>query len=124
MDNFDHQIEAKSRAEFIKEARESCAKNLNPAVKESNKRRPRKPGQTNNKINIFEDEVLHMKPFKKMIIKALCAFAIFVAVVTISSLDTRYDTDYGSKIETWITSDASLVKAEDFFVSILERINR
>lgn len=117
-----HQTGKKSRADFIKEARESCARNLNPAAKGVGKRSFRKPDFTYKNINIGDDQI-HISPLKKLLIKFLFAFAIFIAVLTISSLDTRYETSYGEKIHTWITSDASVERAEDFFVSLLEKIN-
>lgn len=97
----------KSRSEIINAARVSCTKNLNPAGKH-------KKYQSKTKFT-------YIKP---LIVRMLCSFAIFVAVLTISSLDTKNNTDYSYTIENLITSNTSVESAEDFFVSLLDKISR
>ncbi len=122
MENMDKQADNKSRADIIKEARESCNRNLNPSIKGITSRNPRKTRDTYSSFSSLRGDNLYINPLKQILIKVLCAFAIFVAVVTVSSLDTRYETDYKDKIQTILTSDSSVERAQDFFVSILEKI--
>ena len=59
-----------------------------------------------------------MSPYRSLLIRTICAVAIFLTVVTICSLDGKYGTDHTSSIETMITNNISLEQTQDFFVSI------
>jgi len=125
VNNIGQESEYKSRAEFIREARESCARNLNPVAKGVGRRSFKNGNLSFNytRDKNYDDSNYSINPVKKVLIKVICAFAIFIAVLTITSLDSRYNTNYGEKIHSWITSDASVERAEEFFVSLLEKIN-
>ena len=114
MDNVDQQNIGKSREEFIKLARESCAKNLNPAANRINTYNKK----TSKGLDLGEEK---LGPLKIFLVRFVCALAIFITVITISALDTRYETDYGNKIEELFTSNITIEKAEDFFVSLIEK---
>lgn len=114
----------KPRSEIIKAARESCNKNLNPAGKH-NKYSAKSMSTYNKptiKSNNFIENEVHVSPFKSLMARIICAFAIFVTVLTISSLDAKNSTDYSNTLENLITSNTSVEKAEDFLVSLLNKI--
>lgn len=121
MDNIEQQNHGKSRAETIKQARESCNRNLSPAAKNSNKSTV-KSSYIYNKADTLESREKNIFPLKSFVIRIVCAFAIFVAVQTISSFDIKNDTNYSNNIETLITSNVTVEKAEEFIVSLLDKI--
>lgn len=119
MDKLQHQNIPKSREEIIKIARESCAKNLTSGSKriEKNYR-----GYINSNREI-SNGFIHITSIKIFIIRLVCAIAIFLTIITISSLDKKYNTSYGTKIEGWVTDNVRLENVEDFFVSVFEKVN-
>lgn len=109
------QENTKSRSEIIKLARESCSKNLNPSASRIHTYKSSPKGEYSSPS---------LKPIKLMWTRILFAIGILVTVITINSLDKRYETNYGSKIEEWVTSSMNWEKAEDFFVSLIEKIDK
>lgn len=127
MDKLGSENIRKSRADHIKEARESCTRNLNPAAK-AHRRSPTRsndPSSNTYKKKGFSSWDYSKKgPLKAVLIRVACAFAIFITVITINLLDSKYKTDYGNKISTYVTSNVSIEKAQDILVTILEKINK
>ena len=122
MNNIEQESYEKSRSERIREARESCTKNLNSPSRSSIRtaRHSYKSGGLGN----FDGDESYLNPLRTLFLRIVVAIAILISIITISSMDTRYKTNYSHSIETWITSSASLESAEDFLVSILERISK
>ncbi|HHX54801.1 MAG TPA: hypothetical protein GX705_00430 [Clostridiales bacterium] len=104
MDKLEQENIPRSRSEVIRLARESCARNLTP---------------TSRRIGKHYQGI----PIKSLAIRFVCALAIFLTIITISKLDGKYNTNYGAKIEGWVIDNVRLEKAEDFFVSIIEKVN-
>ncbi len=136
MENIDHhrlgksRIESsridKPRSEVIRAARESCSKNLNPTRKHnkySSKTKFTYNKSLNNPLN-FEKTDNNVSPFKAFLTKIILALAIFITVPTMRSLDTKNNTDYSQTIETLITSNTTIERAEDFFISLLDKVGK
>lgn len=119
MDKLQQQNVPKSRSEVIRIARESCARNLTSGPKRKMKHYHRS-SKTNRESR---NELMQTTSIKMFIIRLVCALAIFLTIITISTLDNKYNTNYGAKIEGCVTDNARLEKVEDFFVSILEKVN-
>ncbi len=119
MDKLEQQNIPKSRSEVIRLARESCTKNLTPTS-----RRIEKHYKVHNHAS-KESPIGFMQiiSIKNFAIRFVCALAIFLTIITISTLDSKYNTNYGAKIEGWVIDNVRLEKAEDFFVSIIEKVN-
>ncbi len=121
MDDIHEHKTDRSRAEFVERARQSCYRNLNDSNKGFTKNKKTSSLTYNNSSKTKNSEG-EMSPYRSLLIRTICAFAIFLTVVTICSLDGKYGTDHTSSIETMITNNISLEQTQDFFVSILERI--
>lgn len=118
MDNIGHEKLRASRTEFIKQARASCSKNLGAAGS-----RGRTYGNRNVGKNIVGTSETKINPLKLFLIRIVFAVGIFAAVFTISTMDKKYETNHSIKVHEWVTSNLTIEKAEDFFVSLLEKID-
>ena len=117
MDKLEQGNIPKSRSEAIRIARESCARNLTPGSKRISKHYH---SQTNKERS---NGFMQRNAIKIFAIRLVCSLAVFLTILTICTLDSKYNTNYRAKIEGWVTDNTRLEKAEDFFVSILEKVN-
>jgi hypothetical protein len=126
-----------SRAEVIKLARESCAKNLSSANwssknQSTNKNKDQnkldrmglwKQIGTNNSMTSSENRSdISTIPIRLFMIRAICAFMLFLTVLLIDKFDVKIKVVNSKFIQEMVSSNQKIDDAEEFFVSFFEEL--
>lgn len=124
-----------SRAEYIRLARESCTRNLgsNHSGKYSNQYKELQREQkkalsayTKTEINHQslpgDDYALPVFHYKTLLIKIICCALIFLSVYIIDKFDISYKNFSSTTVKEYISSNEGIEEAQNFFVSIYEKI--
>ena len=132
----DHQedFSVTSRAEYIKLARESCARNLNAShinLKHNGKKKSDtgKMHHHNKRTYIdsydFDRGELDISPgsMRAFMIRTVCAIMLFLTVLMIDKLNIEFQGISSHSIEELVSSNDGITKAENFFVSLIEKMD-
>ncbi len=124
-----------SRAEYIKLARESCTRNLgmNHAGKNSNQykelqREQKRALAAYAKTESYHDALpgenytLPVIHYKTLLIKVICCALIFLSVFILDKFDITYKNFSSNTVKEYISSTGGIEEAQNFFVSIYEKI--
>jgi hypothetical protein len=135
MDNQEH-LQAVSRDEYIRLARESCTRNLGPNGSYKNHGGNKNKGYLNNdKMRTwdnaeeyhksdFADTGLNMVPvnIKSLLIRVICAMLLFLTVFIIDKFDFKTKTFDSNHIKQLVSSNQTIDEAEDFVISLYKKI--
>lgn len=134
MDNGQSDYIVKSRDEYIRMARESCVKNLypessgKPDVHKKNLYKSYGFREGDSYQSEGEGFLLgfNMKSigFKFFLIRTICVLVLFLAVIMVDKLNVSFKSFNSTAIEELISSNQSLEKAEDFFVSVFKSLDK
>jgi hypothetical protein len=124
-----------SRAEYIRLARESCTRNLgaNHSGKNNNQYKELQKEQkralsTYVKTETYqttvpgEDTILPVIHFKPILIRVICCALIFLSVFIIDKFDITIKNFTSATVEEYITSNAGIEEAQNFLVSLYEKV--
>lgn len=135
MDNQEH-LQAVSRDEYIRLARESCTRNLSPNGSNRNHGGNKNKGYINtDKMKTwdkaedyhksdFADTGIKMAPItiKSLLIRVICAMLLFLTIFIIDKFDVKIKTFDSNYIKELVSSNQTIDEAEHFFVSLYEKI--
>lgn len=96
-----------TRSEFIRQARDNCSRNLNPY---------------NQHKKIEENNIQELSAPKRLLIRGVFALLVLLTVIVLDKIDVKFNTGNGLYIEKMITSNQSIDEAQDFFISIYEKL--
>jgi hypothetical protein len=132
----DHQedFSMPSRAEYIKLARESCTRNLNaPGLNSKNNSKMKddnkdirynflKKKDTSDYYNFSQGEFdIPNSTMRIFIIRAICAFMLFLTVFIIDKLKIEFKGISSNSIKELVSSNQGMEEAENFFVSLFDK---
>ncbi|MGB8453834.1 MAG: hypothetical protein WCD89_16105 [Anaerocolumna sp.] len=132
MDN-QEQLQALSRDEYIRLARESCTRNLssgggnkNHGVNKNNMKAEKLRSWDQNDMNngfSLTNTGLNITSIniKSLLIRLICAFILFLSVFIIDKFNVKVKTFDSKYIQDLVSSDQSIDQAENFFVSLFEQ---
>jgi len=124
MDN-QEEYSVSTRAEFIKLARESCAKNLSSMNRNSKNQTLSKSKElsTKNPFTITGSGLdMPAMTIKTFLIRTICALMLFLTVLLIDKMDIKLKVLNSNIIQESVSSNQGIDDAETFFVSFLEKI--
>lgn len=134
MDNQEH-LQALSRDEYIRLARESCTRNLsyngnyknhsgskNKGYISTDKLKAWDQAETKHKFG-FTDAGLNWAPvkIKSLLIRIICALVLFLAIFLIDKFDVNVKSLNSENIQNLVASDQSIDEAENFFVKLFDQ---
>lgn len=102
-----------SRAEYIRQAREACHKQLNLDPKEVKGGRYRE--EPNENISSHE-----LASYHGLILRSLCAIVIFIIIFAIDKLDIKVGSFSSEYIEDFVTTNKTLEYLENLVVTWLK----
>ncbi|WP_313128729.1 hypothetical protein [Anaerocolumna sp.] len=132
----DHQedFSMPSRAEYIKLARESCTRNLNaPSLNSKNNNKMKdenkdlrfnflKKKDTSDYYDFSQGEFdIPNSTMRIFIIRAICAFMLFLTVFVIDKLKIEFKGISSNTIKESVSSNQGMEDAENFFVSLFDK---
>lgn len=129
-----------SRAEYIRQARESCLRQLstmqstaraydsyyldsalqNAEVEQNKKARPYHPLQDGMSENTEEDSLKEIAAFRFLIIRTVCAFVIFLSIFLIDRFDFKIGEFTSSKIQSYVSGNDSMKQLEEYVITLLK----
>ncbi|MDF2610161.1 MAG: hypothetical protein K0R92_1635 [Lachnospiraceae bacterium] len=107
MDQNQEELKVLSRADFIKMARDNCSKSMSSLSSDK---------------NIVYQNVRPSSPAKRLLVRFVCALFILLSVIVIDKISGRLNKSASLTIEKWVSSNQSIEEAEEFFVTLFERI--
>lgn len=134
MDN-QEQLQALSRDEYIRLARESCTRNqgYNSGTKNHNGKMNKGYGYT-EKIKPFEQSGQSHRPelaasqfgiapfkVKSLLIRLICALVLFLSIFLFDKFNLKVRTFNSKNIQEMVSSSQSIDDAESFFANLFEQ---
>ncbi len=130
LDNKEEEIPILSRAEYIRQARESCMRQMESLqIGEQyidtsyTKINPIKLGEIeeidSNKEKIIYAEELNS--FKSLLIRTICALVIFFSIFLIDKLEVNLGGFSHEEVQEYVTGKDHLKKLEETVVSLIDR---
>lgn len=133
MDN-QEQLQALSRDEYIRIARESCTRNLgyngtknhngkmNKGYAYTEKTRPWDQGGMSHRPELTDSQFT-IAPFKikSLLIRLICALVLFLSIFLFDKFDLKVKTFNSKNIQEMVSSSQSIDDAETFFVNLFEQ---
>ena len=133
MDN-QEQLQALSRDEYIRIARESCTRNLgynggtknhgkmNKGYAYTEKIRPWDQSEPSHRSELV-DSHFTIAPFKvkSLLIRLICALVLFLSIFLFDKFDLKVKTFNSKNIQEMVSSNQSIDEAETFFVNLFEQ---
>ena len=133
MDN-QEQLQALSRDEYIRIARESCTRNLgynggsknhngkmNKGYANAEKIRPWDQSVPSHRPELTDSFVLAPFKVKSLLIRLICALVLFLSVFLFDKFDLKVKTFNSKNIQEMVSSSQSIDDAENFFVNLFEQ---
>lgn len=126
-----------SRAEYIRQAREACLRQMNTVqgiskgmdnlLEESEDLHPALTMRKRSKAGIpmqdtseEENTTLEAAAFRSLIIRTVCAIVIFVSIFVIDKFQFKWGDFSYQKVQEFVTGKDNLVELEDLIVSLLK----
>ncbi|HKL80743.1 MAG TPA: hypothetical protein VJ888_09960 [Mobilitalea sp.] len=125
-----------SRAEYIRQAREACLKQMNlaPSGGRSFEDRGEEDSTSHSeqalkkkvkgmkllREDVGDDEAYEEASFRALIIRTVCAIVIFMSVFVIDKFDVKLGNFSNQTIQEFVTGKDSITELEDMIVSLLK----
>lgn len=129
-----------SRAEYIRQARESCLRQLsmmqstaraydsyyldsalqNAELEQGRKGRPLRVFNEGNYGTEEEENLREMAAFRFLVIRTVCALVLFLSIFLIDKLDFSIGSFTPAKIQEYVTGNDSLKELENFVITLLK----
>ena len=118
-----------SRAEVIKIARDSCSRNLS-SVNKNNKNQIVNKNKDQSMMDRFDFEKqtgaktpfsLNTMTVKFLLIRVICAFVLFLAVLLIDKFDVKINAVNSEFVQELVSTNKGIEDAENFVVSFFEQ---
>ncbi|MDF2905831.1 MAG: putative rane protein [Herbinix sp.] len=129
-----------SRAEYIRQARESCLRQLstmqstaraydsyyldsalqNAEVDQNKKNRPFHLTHEGDQVDNDEESLREIAAFRFLIIRMVCAIVLFLSIFLMDKLDFSIGEFTSSKIEGYVSGNDTMKQLEEFVITLLK----